>query len=108
MTDLSLIGRAIDAASQGGANNVQGLRFALQDQEPSRQQALGLAAKVAKAHAQAIASGLGASLGAVVSAQEGGGVILPVLATAATKGDTTTPIETGLVQIQATVAIQVE
>ena len=41
MNDLSLIGRAIDAASQAGANNVQGLRFALQDQEPSRQQALG-------------------------------------------------------------------
>jgi uncharacterized protein YggE len=108
LNDLSLIGRVIDAASQAGANNVQGLRFALQDQEPSRQQALGLAAKQAKAHAQAIASGLGANLGAVVTAQEGGGVILPVLATAQAGAATTTPIETGLVQIQATVAIQVE
>jgi uncharacterized protein YggE len=108
MNDLSLIGRTIDAASQAGANNVQGLRFALQDQEPSRQQALVLAAKQAKAHAQAIASGLGANLGAVVSAQEGGGVILPVLAAATPGAATTTPIETGVIQIQATVAIQVE
>ena len=108
INDLSLIGRAIDAASQAGANNVQGLRFALQDEEPSRQQALGLAAKQAKAHAQAIASGLGANLGAVISAQEGGGVILPVVAAATTRDATATPIETGMVQIQATVSIQVE
>jgi uncharacterized protein YggE len=108
INDLSLIGRAIDAASQAGANNVQGLRFALQDEEPSRQQALGLAAKQAKAHAQAIASGLGANLGAVISAQEGGGVILPVVPAATARDATTTPIETGMVQIQATVSIQVE
>jgi uncharacterized protein YggE len=108
LNDLSLIGGAIDAASQSGANNVQGLRFGLQDEEPSRQQALGLAAKQAKAHAQAIASGLGANLGAVISAQEGGGVIQPVLAAATARDANATPIETGPVQIQATVSIQVE
>jgi hypothetical protein len=108
ITDLSLIGRAIDAASQAGANNVQGLQFSVQDAEPPRQQALGLAAKQAKAHAQAIASALGASLGAVVLAQEGGGIPVPVLANGPTAAATQTPIETGLVQIQATVSIQVE
>jgi uncharacterized protein YggE len=109
MTDLSLIGRTIDAASQAGANSVQGLQFSVQDEEPVRQQALGLATKQAKAHAQAIASGIGASLGAVVLAQEGGGVSVRTLTNAApTAAATPTPIETGLVQIQATVSIQVE
>ena len=109
MTDLSLIGRTIDAASQAGANSVQGLQFSVRDEEPVRQQALGLATKQAKAHAQAIASGIGASLGAVVLAQEGGGTTpVRVLTTAPAAAPTQTPIETGLVQIQATVSIQVE
>jgi uncharacterized protein YggE len=108
MTDLSLIGRTIDAASQAGANSVQGLQFSIQDEEPVRQQALSLATKQAKAHAQAIASGIGASLGAVVAAQEGGGVSVRALASGAAAATTPTPIETGLVEIQATVSIQVE
>lgn len=108
MNDLSLIGRAIDAASQAGANNVQGLRFTLQNDESVREQALGLAAKQAKAHAQAIASGLGASLGAIVSAQEGGGALVRPLANAPTGAAAQTPIETGVVEIQATVSIQIE
>jgi uncharacterized protein YggE len=66
-----------------------------------------MAAKQAKARAQAIASGIGASLGAVVFAQEGGGVTVRAL-TNTPDATTHTPIETGLVQIQATVSIQVE
>jgi uncharacterized protein len=107
MTDLSLIGRAIDVASQAGANNVQGLRFTVQDEEPLRQQALGLAAKQARAHAQAIAAGLGGNLGATVSAQEGGGTAVPVLELAKA-GAAQTPIVTGVVEVRATVSIQVE
>jgi uncharacterized protein YggE len=108
MTDLSLIGRAIDAASQSGANNVQGLQFSLQNDEPVREQALGLATKQAKAHAQAIASAIGGSLGAVVSVQEGGGATVRSLPVAAAAAPAQTPVETGLVQIQATVSLLVE
>src|SRR5260370_34744863 len=79
MRDLSLIGKTIDAASQAGANNVQGLRFTIQDEEPLPQQALGLAAKQASAYAQAIVVGLGGSLGATVTAQEGAGATLRTL-----------------------------
>ncbi len=108
MSDLSLIGKTIDAASQAGANNVQGLRFTIQDEEPLRQQALGLATKQARAHAQAIAAGLGGSLGATVTAQEGAGATLRTLSAAPTGAATQTPIVTGVVEIQATVSIQVE
>ncbi len=83
MADLSLIGHTIDAAEgQAGANGVQGLQFSVRDSGNPCEQALGLATKQAKAHAEAIASGIGASLGAVVLAQEGGGTPVRVLTTA--------------------------
>src|SRR5271157_1181133 len=70
-TDLSLIGRLIDIANQAGANSVGSLSFGLLDPEPVMEQVLGLAAKQAQAHANAIAAGLGAKTGVVISAQEG-------------------------------------
>src|SRR5262249_33889676 len=53
LTDLSIIGKTIDTGVQAGANRVQGLQFGLQDDQPSRQQALTAATKQAKAHADA-------------------------------------------------------
>jgi uncharacterized protein len=107
-SDLSLIGRVIDAAGQAGANNVQGLRFAIKDEDPVRQQVLGLAAKQARAHAQAIATGLGAKIGAVISAQEGVSATPLPLDRTGTSPAATTPIESGLVTVFATVTIDVE
>jgi uncharacterized protein YggE len=106
--DLSIIGRLIDAASQAGANQVHGLRFGLRNPEPLRAQALSAAAKQARAHAEAIASGLGARLGTVITAQEGSAVVIrsPEMTTADTR--VTTPIETGTVDIQATVTVEAE
>jgi uncharacterized protein YggE len=106
--DLSVIGRIIDAAGQAGANNVQGLRFAIKDEEPVREQVLGMAAKQARAHAQAIAAGLGARVGAVLSAQEGVSTGPLLTDKAASAPATTTPIETGLVTVVATVTVDVE
>ena len=107
IADLSVVGSVIDAASQAGANNIGSLQFTIKDQEPVRLQALGLAAKQGKAHAEAIAAGLGARIGSVVTASEGA-TVTPIV-----RGDTptaagTTPIETGLVQVRATVAIEAE
>jgi uncharacterized protein YggE len=104
--DLSLIGSLIDTANQAGANNVGGLQFSLRDPEPLRQQALGLAAKQARAHADAIAAGLGAKTGAVVSAQEGGSVSPVLIAGAAAA--VPTPIQTGQVSVTASVTITVQ
>jgi uncharacterized protein len=104
--DLSLIGNLIDTANQAGANSVGGLQFSLRDPEPLRQQALGLAAKQARAHADAIAAGLGAKTGAVISAQEGGSVS-PV-GIAGTAAAAPTPIQTGQVSVTASVTITVQ
>jgi hypothetical protein len=104
-TDLSLIGRLIDTANQAGANSVGNLSFGLQNPEPYTEQALGQAAKQAQAHANAIAAGLGAKTGVIISAQEGATMtpVVGVLSTAAP-----TPIQTGTVSVTASVTISVQ
>lgn len=109
-TDLSIIGKLIDAANQAGANNVGSLNFGLQDPEPKVQQALSQATKQAMAHAAAIATGLGGTLGAVISAQQGSAytpVIVPSVGAVA-GGAVTTPVQTGTVSVYATVNVVVQ
>ena len=106
--DLSSIGAVIDAASQAGANNVGGLQFTIKDQEPLRLQVLGLAAKQARAHAEAIAGGLGGRIGSIFAASEGTSVSPIGRTDAPSAAATTTPIETGLVQVRATVTVEAE
>jgi len=105
-TDLSLIGRLIDAANGAGANTVGGLGFGLQDPDPIMQQALAAATKQALAHAGAIAGGLGAKVGSVVSAQEGGSYTPVVGGAAGTAAST--PIQTGTVNVSANVTLVVQ
>jgi uncharacterized protein YggE len=102
--DLSLVGRAIDAANSAGANTVNGLSFGLQDPDPSVQQALASATKQAMAHANAIAGGLGAKVGPVVSAQEGGSYT-PIVAGSTTGIAATTPVQTGTINVYASVTL---
>jgi uncharacterized protein YggE len=109
--DLSLAGKLIDSAVQAGATNVSGLRFALKDSEPARVEALRLATMQAKRHAEAIATGLGARLGYVIAAAEGGAVRIvnvDTRALAASGGATPTPVETGMVDVYATVTLEIE
>jgi hypothetical protein len=108
ISDLSVVGTVIDAASQAGANNVSGLQFTLKDPEPVRLQVLGMAAKQGKAHAEAIAAGLGGRIGAVVTASEGAGITPVVIRGETPTAAGATPIETGLVQVRATVTIEAE
>jgi len=105
-SDLSLIGSLIDTANQAGANSVGGLQFGLKDADPLRQQALGQAAKQARAHADAIAGGLSAKTGAVVSAQEG--VSFSPVGGVSAGAAASTPILTGQVSVTASVTITVQ
>jgi len=106
-TDLSIIGKLIDAANQAGANSVGGLSFGLQDPEPRVLQALAAATKQAMTHAAAIASGLGATLGPVVTAQQGSAyspILVPSVGAAA---GVSTPVQTGTVNVYASVTVTV-
>ena len=110
ITDLSIIGRVIDAAIAAGANRVESLRLGLKDEEPTRAQALRLAGQRARAKAQAIAEGVQVRLGSVISAEEGYTTIYPPQPVDRSGGAmaATTPVETGTLTIQATVTLQLE
>ena len=102
--DAASIVKVIDSVGQVGATNIQSLRFTIADDTPLRLQALSAAAKQAMGHAQAIASGLGLKVGAVVAAQEGVSVT-PIVGTVTPGAAPSTPIEPGLVTVSATVTI---
>ena len=105
LTNLTLIGGAIDAASQAGATSVNNLTLGLQNPQPSLQSALSAAAKIALANASAIASGLGGKTGAVLSAQQSSSYTpVPVLAVAMAAS---TPVQTGPISVSATVTVTV-
>ena len=105
-TDLSMSGTIIDTGITAGATTVTGLQFTLQNPDPSRQQALKLATAQAKAHAEAMASGVGMHTGTVYSIQENvSTAVIPVVLTPGTTA--TTPVLPGLVNVQATVTLQV-
>lgn len=106
-TDVNRVGRLIDAGNGAGANTVSGPFYGLQNPDPEVQQALSAASRQALAHAAAIASGLGARVGAVISAQEGATVrgVLDSLGTAA--ASVPTPIQTGTVSVSAHVTVTV-
>ena len=109
--DLNIAGRIIDTATQAGANNVTGLRFQLKDPGPARNQALRLATQQAKVHAEAIAQGLNARLGAVLAAAES---FTSRLITStedrgiAAAGVPTTPVESGMLEVRAHVTLEIE
>ena len=108
VTDLSIIGKVIDTGIQAGANRVQGLQFGLQDDQPSRAQALKIATAQAKANADAMASGLGQHTGAAIAIQQGAtSTPTPLLLGAAATPSATTPVETGMVNVQASVTLEV-
>jgi len=103
-SDLTMIGTIIDTGVQAGSNTVQSLVFTLKDPEPLKQQALKLATAQAKAHADAMASGVNLHTGAVYSIQEefSVGIVGPMAA-----APQATPILPGPVNVQATVTIEV-
>ncbi len=103
---LSLIGPAIDAANQAGATSVGGLSLGLQNPEPTLETALAAAAKQAATHASSIASGLGRTTGAVISASESSTYTpLPVQAGGTAAAGASTSVQTGSVSVSANVTV---
>lgn len=68
--DLSLVGKAIDAAVRAGANVSNGISFRLSDQNKGVTDALAAAVENARAKAEALATAGGTQLGPVVSIDE--------------------------------------
>ena len=105
LTDLTQTGKVIDTAIQSGANRVQGISFDLQDRNPLVAQALKAASASALSQATAIAAGLNVHTGAVLHASESVNSPGPVFGGITTAP--TTPIQTGLIVVQASVTVEV-
>jgi len=94
LTDLSEVGKAIDAATQNGANRVQQLQYGLKDQRPAQAEALRQATERARANAQAMAEALGLHLGKVVQVEQASSGVPIRPMNEFTRLQAATPIET--------------
>jgi uncharacterized protein YggE len=112
--ELDTVGKLIDAATQAGANNIHRLHFSLRDEQAVRAQALAEAARKARANAEAIAAALGVKVVRIFTAQAGGGPVIPLqremMARAAAMAEAAppTPIESGTIEVRATVSLVLE
>lgn len=101
---IAKAGSVVDAAVGAGATDVSGPSLEISDQDALYDNALKAAVVQAKSKAQALADAAGRNLGPVVSIVEGGGAAPLPFAVGAAK-DTSTPIEPGTQEIQATVTV---
>ena len=113
VNDLALLGKVIDAASESGATNINGVSFSLKDETAARAQALAEAAGKARAAAEAIAKALNAHVTGVLQAEtQEAPSVRPMMrsfsAMAANVGSAPTPIEPGDLDLHATVTVTLE
>jgi uncharacterized protein len=109
LDDIDLVGRAVDAAVQAGANRVTGIQFEISDPDAAYREALRLAIQRARAEAETAADALGESLGPPLRVQTGAMQLppSPVRAMARMELDIAeaTPVQPGELEVHATVHI---
>ncbi len=104
--NLDRMGALIDTAIGAGANNVQGVRFTLEDDDSVRREALVQAIRNAQDKARVMADTLGVRLGAVKSVTESSGFTPPPIVFGAARAEAAeTPIIPGEVTVNANVTI---
>ncbi len=112
VTDLSLLGKVIDAASNSGANNINSINFDLKDDRAIRLQALAEATEKARSSAEAIAKALNLKVVRVLQAETGEAPgFTPVrqfVTNQLMAPGARTPIEAGNLEIRATVTVSLE
>jgi len=121
MTDLEGVGAVIDAASQAGANSIDGISFTLKQTSPARGQALADATQQAMNKANSIAQALGGRVSRVVEENESAAVSTPMAGAgealdqkitngrfAQYKLNDVTPVASGPLNIKAKVQLIVE
>lgn len=108
LQDVRRVGAVIDAATEAGANTVQGVTFVSEKDQEARQQALRDAVRDAQSKAETIARALGVRLAGVESVVEAGGpIVYPQAAAAdALAARAPTPVFAGENVIRATVTVR--
>jgi uncharacterized protein len=112
INDLARVGKAIDVATQSGANQIQRLQFILRDEQTVRAQALREAVNTARAKAETIAATLGTKVSRVVRVEENSPMVQPLIADAAVAraemAAAPTPIEPGTIEVRAVIHLTAE
>ncbi|HTT42858.1 MAG TPA: SIMPL domain-containing protein [Steroidobacteraceae bacterium] len=113
LDDLARLSDIIDASAQAGANTVRGIAFTLRDQEAVHAEALRKAVARARADVDVLAQALGLKVVRVLSVEETGGRFMPVMRSMAAganaaSADVATPVESGTLDISASVMLSVE
>jgi hypothetical protein len=105
-SELGQVGAIIDRAIASGVNELQNLSFELKDELPARSRALRQAVNEATHKAEAMASALGIRLGGVFYAvEQSAQVFQPRFEMARLAVAHATPVEPGLVRVDATVTL---
>jgi uncharacterized protein YggE len=104
-------GEILDLVVQAGATSVTGVRFDVKDRAGAEREALRLAVVDARARAEALASGAGRSVDRVLriddSPRQFKSAPQPMMMMARAADAAPTPIESGLIEIQAQVTLTV-
>ena len=113
LDDLTKISNVIDAAAGAGANNVRGISFTLRDQDALHAEALRKAAARARADAEVLAAALQLKVVRVLNVEETGARFVPVMrsmsaAPAAAAAEVATPVESGTLDVSASLVLTVE
>lgn len=109
--ELPLTSKVIDAATQSGANRIEGISFMLKDDSAVRARALAEAATKARASAEAIAHALNLHVIGVLQAEAGGerSPVRPMFRAMAAMGESqSTPVEAGNLEIHASVTVTLQ
>jgi len=109
------VGALIDAATNAGANSVEGISFILREDSPTRGDSLGTATRQAMAKAEGIAQSLGGRVVRIVETLEGGvapveGSIPGLTASANTNASSAyrTPIQASSINMYSRVVLVAE
>jgi uncharacterized protein YggE len=108
LEDLSLVGPTIDVAMEAGANQLQGVQFALRDDLSARQEALKEAVDEASQKAKAISGALELKLVGVIEVNEGSVSIRvpPQRFEAAQVQAASAPVSPGQLTVSASITIR--
>ncbi len=114
--DLNLTGKVIDAALSNGANNVNSLSFGIGDRKALEREALKLAARDARAKAEAVAAELGTTIVGIRNVSiNSGNVSSPryknfamMEASVAADMSYETPVESGTLNCSASIRVEFE
>jgi uncharacterized protein YggE len=110
-SDLTGVGKLIDAAMQSGANAINRLAFTLKDEQAAQMEALRLAVQKAKAKTEAMAGSLGLKVTRILAVSEGERAIRPVVMPMARGAQmdvmtaAPTPVEPGTIEVRSSVTL---